>query len=288
MGLLSALIVGPCVAPPLAGALLYIGQSGDVVLGGLALFVLSLGMGTPLLLIGTSAGRWLPRAGAWMEAVKAVFGVLLLAVALGMLERILPAALTLPLWAALYIVCAVYLGALEPLHAAASGWQWLKKGVGVVVLVQGVLVLIGAASGGDDPFQPLRHLRIAEGTAGEMSVTPAFRHVADLAALEREFAADKGRPVLLDFYADWCVECKRMERYTFSDPEIRAALAEVVLLQADVTKNTTADKALLRHFSLIGPPAILFFGPDGAERPPRVVGFMDAGQFRTYLEGVLR
>ncbi|CAK0771675.1 Thiol:disulfide interchange protein DsbD [Gammaproteobacteria bacterium] len=295
MGFLSALIVGPCVAPPLAGALIYISRSGDAILGGLALFSMSMGMGTPLLVIGTTEGRWLPRAGVWMNAVKAIFGVLLLVVALEMLERILPTAVTLILWATLYIVCGVYLGALDHLPTGISGWQRLWKGIGLVLLVQGILVLTGAASGSDDPFQPLKALQLhraitpthltAIGTTDGAPNAPTFRRVADSMALDRALATAEGRPILLDFYADWCVECKRMERTTFTDPAVRAALADVILLQADVTKNTAADQALLRRFELFGPPALLFFGPDGTERrDARLIGFIDAGQFRAHLE----
>ncbi len=288
MGCLSALIVSPCVAPPLAGTLLYISQSGNAVLGGLALFSMSMGMGMPLLIIGTTGGRWLPRVGAWMHAIKILFGVLLLWVALEMLERVLPSAITMPLWAVLCIVCGVYLGALD--HTAeASGWQTFRKGLGIVLLAQGVLVLIGAASGSDNLLQPLNHLRAAEAPLatsmeGRSHGVLSFESVASLQALDQRLATVGGRLVLLDFYADWCVECKRMEQTTFADPSVRAALSEVILLRVDVTKNTEADQAFLRRFDLFGPPALLFFAENGVERrAARLIGFADAAQLRTHL-----
>jgi len=284
MGLLSALIVGPCVAPPLAGALIYIGQTGDALLGGLALFALSLGMGAPLILIGTSAGKLLPRAGAWMDTVKAVFGVGLLAVAIMLLERILPPALSMLLWGSLLICSAIYLGALRDLPVEASGWARLWKGIGFVLLVYGSLMLVGAAAGGKDTMQPLRGLALTGGGAEAGAAHGlAFTRIKGIAELERQLAAAKaaGRPVMLDFYADWCVSCKELERYTFSDPQVIAALAGFVLLQADVTADDAEDRALLQgRFGMPGPPAILFWGRDGVERTAhRVVGFMPAAEF---------
>lgn len=289
MGALSALIVGPCVAAPLAGALIYIGQTGDAVLGGLALFAMGLGMGIPLLAIGASAGKLLPRAGTWMNAVKAVFGVGMLAIAVWLLERILPPAATLFLWALLLIIPAIYLGALDALPHPAPGWRKLWKGLGIVMLSYGVLLLIGAASNGTDPLQPLRGLYA--GAARAAVPSQSFRKVKSLPDLNREIAAAEagGQWVMLDFYADWCVSCKEMERYTFADPKVQERMRGMVLLQADVTANSEADQALLRHFGLVGPPATLFFGPDRRERTAyRVVGYMDAGQFLDHLQKVIR
>ncbi len=293
MGFLSALIVGPCVAAPLAGALIYIGQTGDAVLGGAALFSLSLGMGAPLLLIGTSAGKLLPKAGPWMDAIKAVFGVLLLGVAIWMLERILPAALTMTLWAALLIVSAIYLGALDHLAPGASGWRRLWKGAGLVMLLYGAVLLVGAAGGGRDLFQPLRGLGLVQGgalQAGTRHEGLAFKPIKSVDYLRREEAQAnaQGRGVMLDFYADWCVTCKQMERETFSDAGVQARLADTLLLQADVTDNDAVDLALLREFGLIGPPTILFFGRDGSERRHlRVMGFMDAADFSRQIDAAL-
>ncbi|MFO7640757.1 MAG: protein-disulfide reductase DsbD [Candidatus Competibacteraceae bacterium] len=286
MGFLSALIVGPCVAPPLIGALTFIAVTGDLTLGAVALFALSLGMGAPLLVIGASAGHWLPRAGHWMERTKAVFGVLLLAVALWLLERILPAAVGMALWATLSIVTATYMGALQPVAHGAPAWRTLVKGLGLVLMIYGVLLLVGAAAGGRDPLQPLRGV----GLLAEARDVPAlaFQPVKSVAEVEQAVRAAGGGPVLLDFYADWCVSCKELERDTFTDPAVRATLAGMVTLKADVTAHDAADRELLQHFGVIGPPAILFFGPDGQERREyRVVGFMDAARFDAHLRSLL-
>jgi len=286
MGLLSALIVGPCVAPPLFGALIYISQTGDAVLGGVALFALSLGMGAPLIAIGTSAGKLLPRAGAWMDAVKAVFGVLLLAVAVLLLERILPPSVIMLLWGLLLICSAVYLGALTQPNPGASGWSKLWKGLGVFLLIYGALMVVGAAAGGKDTLQPLRGIGVGAGPGGD-AAHATFKRVKTVADLDRELAAatDSGKPVMLDFYADWCVACKEMERYTFSDPTVIAEMSRFVLLQADVTANDAADQALIQgRFGIPGPPAMLFFGPSGEElRNYRLVGFTPAAQFAEHL-----
>ena len=289
MGALSALIVGPCVAPPLMGALIFIGQTGDAVLGFFALLGLGLGMGAPLLAIGTSAGKLLPRAGAWMDAVKAVFGVLLLAVAILLVERVLPAAVAMLLWGLLLISSGIYLGALTSLDADASGWRKLWKSLGIAVLVYGILMLVGVAAGGKDTIQPLRGLAPAGGGAGS-AAHAEFKRIKTVADLDREVAAAAaaGKPVMLDFYADWCVSCKEMERYTFPDPRVIAAMERFVLLQADVTANDAEDKALMQErFGLPGPPAMLFFDTDGNElRGYRLVGFVPADEFAAHLREV--
>lgn len=288
MGFLSALIVGPCVAAPLAAALLVIGQTGDTVLGGSALFALSMGMGLPLLAIGTGAGKLLPKAGGWMNAVKGVFGVLLLAVAIWMLERIIPTVASMALWAALLITSAVYMGALEKLDVDATGWRKLWKGVGLILLVYGVLVLAGVASGGRDVLQPLRGSTFAAGATGSAVAATKleFRPVKSVADLEREIrqANTQGKTVMLDFFAEWCTECHRMEKNTFSSADVQGALTNTVSLQADVTANDAIDKALLQHFKLIGPPAILFFDGTGQELSRhRVVGYMNAEEFTAHV-----
>lgn len=288
MGSLSAIIVGPCMAAPLAGALIYIGQTGDWVLGGLALFAMGLGMGVPLMIIGTSAGKLLPKAGVWMNAVKGVFGVGMLAVAVSLLERIVPPAFALFLWACLLMVPAVYLGALEPLPAHCSGWRKLWKGVGLVMLTYGVLLLIGVANNGSDPLQPLRGLQGA--VAAAPTEANAFVRVRSTAELERELrsAQAQGKWALVDYYADWCTSCKEMERYTFGDPRVKSALARVALIQVDVTGTDEREKELLQRFNLIGPPATLFFGPDGRERKDkRLVGYMAADEFLKLLQRVM-
>ncbi|TAN52729.1 MAG: protein-disulfide reductase DsbD [Methylococcaceae bacterium] len=291
MGFLSTLIVGPCVAAPLAGALIYIGQTGDALLGGVALFSMGFGAGLPLLAIGTSAGKLLPRAGHWMHATKAVFGVGLLAVAVWLLERVLPSALSMTAWALLLIIPAVFMGALDHLAPDVSGWRRLWKGVGLAMLTYGILLLIGVAADSRDPLQPLRVL--GAGSAQAQSIeqaAPLFQTVRSSAELEQKLAAahGQGRAVLLDFYADWCISCKEMERYTFADPRVRQALSNVVLLKADISANSDDDAALLKRFQLIGPPATLFFGPDGQEKPAfRVIGFMDAEHFLHHLQQAL-
>ena len=288
MGFLSALIVGPCVAPPLIGALTFIAVTGDVALGAAALFALSLGMGAPLLIIGASTGHWLPHAGHWMERIKTVFGVLLLVVALWLLERILPAAISMVLWATLLIVVATYMGALQPVVHGAPAWRTLVKGLGLVLLIYGVLLLVGVAAGGRDPLQPLRGIGLLANAANAARPL-TFRPVKTVAELDLALREASGRPVMLDFYADWCVSCKELERETFADPTVRAALTGLVTLQADVTANDEADQALLQRFGVIGPPAILFFGPDGQEhRDRRVVGFMAAEPFNAHLRSVLQ
>jgi thiol:disulfide interchange protein DsbD len=277
MGALSALIVGPCVAAPLAGALLYIGQTGDAVLGGTALFVMALGMGVPLLIVGLSAGTLLPRAGAWMEAVKKGFGVLLLATAVWLVSPVIPAVVQMLAWATLLIIPAIYLHALDPLPSNAKGWQRFWKGIGIVMLLTGAALLIGALAGGRDPLQPLAALR-GQAVAAETRKLP-FEPVVSLADLEAKIMA-AGQPVMLDFYADWCVSCKEMERFTFSDPAVQAKLAGFKLLKADVTANSADDKALLARFGLFGPPGILFFDKSGKEnKSVRIVGFMGAPEF---------
>jgi thiol:disulfide interchange protein DsbD len=289
MGALSALIVGPCVAPPLMGALIFIGQTGDAVLGFFALLGLGLGMGAPLLAIGTSAGKLLPRAGGWMDAVKAVFGVLLLAVAILLVERILPAAVAMLLWGLLLIASGVYMGALTSLTAESGGWAKLWKSIGLALLVYGMLMLVGAAAGGKDTIQPLRGLAPAGGSAAA-AAHAEFKRIKTVEDLDREVAAAAaaGKPVMLDFYADWCVSCKEMERYTFPEPEVVAAMEKFVLLQADVTANDAEDKALMQgRFGLPGPPAMMFFDASGEElRGYRLVGFVPAEEFAAHLREI--
>jgi thiol:disulfide interchange protein DsbD len=289
MGSLSSLIVGPCVAAPLAGALIFIGQTGDAVLGGSALFVLGLGMGVPLLLLGASAGKLLPKAGNWLNSTKAVFGVIMLAVAVWMLSRILPGNVTMMLWAMLLIFPAIYLSAVDPLPENCSGWRKLWKGLGLMMLAYGLLLLIGFSLGNSNPLKPL------EGFGANTTVQAAepglrFERVTSIAELEARInqAAANHQPVMLDFYADWCISCKEMEAYTFTDPRVKQALQGFVLLQVDVTNNTDDDKALLAKFNLIGPPATLFFGVDRQEKTNhRVIGYQDAEAFIKLLQRVI-
>jgi thiol:disulfide interchange protein DsbD len=284
MGALSALIVGPCVAAPLAGALIYIGKTGDIVLGGSALFAMGFGMGIPLLLMGASAGKLLPKAGNWMNSTKAVFGVIMLAVSVWMLDRILPASVTMLLWAILLIIPSIYLYAIDALPENASGWQKLLKGFGVIMLSYGVILLIGLAIGNTNPLKPLSGMgMIAQGVEQKL----AFKKITSLTDLEENLqqAGNNQQWVMLDFYADWCISCKEMEAYTFTDSRVINKLSKVMLLKADVTANSEADKALLKRFKLIGPPGIIFFDPTQKERHEmRIIGYQDADKFISQLD----
>jgi thioredoxin:protein disulfide reductase len=296
MGGLSALIVGPCVAAPLAGALVYIGQTRDVMLGGVALFSLAMGMSVPLLLVGVSAGSLLPRAGAWMETVKRCFGVLLLAVAWWMVSPVLSAWAVMLGWAVLALGSAVALHAFDRLPEGARGLHRLGKSLGLVLALVGGAQLLGVLSGGRDVLQPLAHLASARaagpGVLGEAVAAPApdvrFVPVRTVAELEQRLAS-AGRPVMLDFYADWCTSCQEMERQTFQQPEVQAQLARLQPLRVDVTANTAADRALLKRFGLFGPPGIVFFDAHGQElADARVIGYQEASAFSQQLQRVLR
>ncbi len=281
MGVLSALIVGPCVAAPLAGALVYLSKSRDIVLGGTALFVMALGMGLPLLLVGASAGALLPRAGAWMESVKRFFGVLLLVVAIWLVTPVIPTWAVMLLWASLLIGSAMFLHAIDSLPDQASGYRRLWKGVGIASLVGGIAMLVGVLSGAKDPLQPLAALG---GAKPHATSEAQFQRVKNVAELDQRIAAAKGKYVMLDFYADWCVSCKEMERFTFADAKVQTQLKDTILLQADVTANSADDKALLQRFGLFGPPGIILFDRDGEEiKSFRVIGYQTSEQFLVEL-----
>ncbi|MBC2770987.1 protein-disulfide reductase DsbD [Pusillimonas minor] len=289
MGVLSAVIVGPCVAAPLAGALLYIGQTGDVVLGGLALFSLAIGMGVPLLIFGTTAGALLPKAGSWMKSVQHFFGVTMLAVAIYLISPVIPSVVHMSLWAALLIISAMYLKALDPLPDGSAGFVRLGKGVGVIALSSGLALLIGVLSGGRDVLQPLRSLS-GPGAAAMQDIGSTelqFKKVTSLADLESQLQGAEGRYVMLDFWADWCISCKEMERFTFTDAQVRKRLKDVVLLKADVTANDAEDQALLKRFGLFGPPGIIFFDRQGAEIDFQVIGFQAPQKFLRSLDSVM-
>jgi len=268
MGGLSALLVGPCVAAPLAGALVYISQTRDVVLGGTALFALAAGMSVPLLLLGLSAGALLPRAGRWMEHVKTLFGILLLGVALWLVSPVLPIQVTMLIAAAGTLVLLSWFGAFDAARPR------LLRGAGMVLALWAVAMMGGALSGGDSFLQPLRHLARAGGGTAVVAATegPSFRRITSVGELESALEGTT-RPVVLDMVADWCIACKEMERATFRDPGVRPRLERALLLQADVTANSPEAKALLKRFGLFGPPAVIFFDAHGTELPARTIGF---------------
>jgi thiol:disulfide interchange protein DsbD len=274
MGAISALIVGPCVAAPLAAALVYISQSRDVFIGGAALFAMAVGMSVPLLLVGVSAGALLPKAGVWMDNVKRFFGVLMLAVGWWLVSPVLPGAVQMMGWAALFVGYGMYL--------LLNKGQWLAKSVGVIAAVLGVMQLVGVVSGGRDSLAPLAHL------SGKAHETPlAFQRVKTVQQLDAVLAQTNGKTVMLDFYADWCVSCKEMEKLTFVDPNVRAKLTNTLLLQVDVTANDDDDKAMLKRFGLFGPPGIILFDKQGKEIPnARVIGFQDAAKFTASLSAL--
>ena len=305
MGAISALIVGPCVAAPLAGALLYISQTRDVWLGGGSLFAMAWGMGLPLLVLGASAGTLLPKAGAWMEDVKVFFGVLLLGTAWWMLSPVISAQTNLIGWAVLAIFSGMLMGTFEPKNQNQSILlQAIKKTIGFILMLLAMFWLIGALTGARSLINPLSQLTLAKTSAnignsqtGQASqgnasnllsnVMPTFQIVDSVEALQIALAQTT-KPVMLDFYADWCVSCKEMEAFTFTDPKVIERMQKMILLKADVTKNTPQDRALLKKFNLFGPPGIIFFDTRGNEiNSIRVVGFQNADKFTQILDRVL-
>jgi len=281
MGVLSALIVTTCVAPPLVASMTVIAKAGDVTRGALSLFAMSMGMGLPLLVVGTSAGRLLPKAGAWMDKVKGAFGFMMLGLAIWLLERILPGPVTMAMWAALVFTAGIFLGAFQSLAEAATPAQKLGKAGGLLASIYGAALLVGALSGQHNPLQPLRF-----GAPEQAVAELEFRRIKSVDDLERELqqASAAGRTVMLDFYADWCVSCKEMEHYTFTDATVQDELRDTLLLQADVTANDELDQALLQRFGIFGPPTIMFFDGHGREQTSyRVVGFMPADEFSAHI-----
>ena len=338
MGALSALIVGPCVAAPLAGALLYISQTGDVFLGGAALFAMAWGMGVPLLLMGASAGKLMPRAGAWMEGVKQFFGLLLLATAWWMVTPLMPTWIQILGWAVLAMFAAVLLRPFEPITSESGVSGACRKTLGLLLIVLSTVWILGVASGGRSLLQPLNHLSLSNSHPAMMGIStvapvttpitpqgsmdgsssrigkqqllgtptvnlssttaqspgalkagpPSFQLVRTVAELE-QLLAQSTRPVMLDFYADWCVSCKEMEAFTFVDPRVIQRMSQMLLLKVDVTANNADDRALMKKFRLFGPPGIIFFSPGGHERKDvRVVGFQDATRFTATLDRALK
>ncbi len=286
MGVLSALIVGPCMAPPLMGILLFISQTGDPLLGGSALFVMSLGMGIPLIIIGTSAGKLMPRAGVWMDTVKAVFGVAMLGIAIWMLERVLPEIIIMWFWAVLIFASGIYMGALTPINNTTTGWSRLWKAFGLILMLYASLLIIGASSGNSNYLQPLKGYTQSAGAANTTAQHLRFEKIKSLADLEHKLAMAKeqNKAVMLDFYADWCTYCKSMENTTFKSAEVLAAVDGFIVLQANVTDMDDTDKELLKSFQIPAPPAILFFSPgSGENRNFRVVGYKDGADFSRHI-----
>ena len=286
MGFISTLIVGPCITAPLAGALIYIAKTGDALIGGAALFALGLGMGAPLLLIGTSAGKLVPRAGAWMDAVKHFFGIVMLAMAIYMISRFVPTVVAMTLFGILAIVSGIRFGATDSIGKDSSQWQRVSKGIGLVILLYGVALLVGALSGVGSYTTPLRGIVSSNSAVSETNGHLVFAPVKSVDELQRivSKASQENRPVMLDFYADWCISCKEMEAFTFTDSSVQALLKNAVVIQADVTANDDLDKALLKKFDLFGPPGIIFYDTSGKElRAARVVGFMPADKFSRHL-----
>ena len=291
MGALSALIVTACVAPALIAALTVMAQTGDMLRSGTALFAMSLGMGAPLLLVGAAQGKFLPKAGPWMVAVRNSFGFMMLGLAVWMLSRILPGEVTMLLWAILIFMAGVFMGGLTTLTGDSTGTQKLGKGFGFLAIIYGVVLLLGALTGGSNPLKPLASINVGGGSViVEAEHELPFKRIKTVDDLDRELAASssQGKTAFLDFYADWCVSCKEMEAYTFTDGEVQAELSNSVWLQADVTANDEADQALLNRFGVFGPPTIIFFGADGQQRHGyEVVGYMKAKDFVKHLRQAL-
>jgi len=287
MGFLSALIVGPCVAPPLAGALIYIGQTGDALLGGLSLFVMSLGMGAPLLAVGAGVSR-LPQAGIWMDNIKYVFGVLMLAVAIYLLDRVLPDIVSLALWATLLTIAPIAMGALNKFDSSSTPWQRIFKSLGLIVLGYGILVWMLVARGGGDMLKPLSHWSSNSTIQSEESYHVKFNQIKSIGELDKVLADSKtsGQIVMLDFYADWCISCKEIEKFVFSSPQVAEALKNIITVQADVTLNDSLDKELMSSLNIIGPPAILFFSGGSEVRARRIIGEIGAQAFLQNLSKI--
>ena len=288
MGFLSALIVGPCVAPPLAGALIYIGQTGDAILGGLALFSMSLGMGMPLILVGTGAGKFMPKPGGWMSAVSKVFGVVMLGVAIWMLERILPSSVALLLWALLFIGSAVYLRSFETIAPDSHWFAYLKKTIGLTLFVYGLFLMFGGFTGATSMIDPLKVLKQRSVVSAALEQKPLFEEVRDFKDFKKRLQSAK-KPVILDITAKWCASCKELEEITFADPRVQKALRNFEALRLDVTDNSESDKSFMKKFGVFGPPAIIFFDKDKKEiRSLRIVGFKDPKEFLKILQEAQR
>ena len=289
IGAISSLIVTACVAPPLVATLMVIGQTGDVLRGGIALLAMSFGMGTPLIVIGTSAGKLLPKAGEWMNKVKNVFGFLMLGLAIYMLSRILDATVILALWGILVLFMGVFLGGLNSIDKSSKNSEKGAKGFGLLTIIYGASLILGSLSGNTNPLQPLANIGIMN---GQKTITNElhFKRIKSLDNLYSELAQAKlqNKSVMLDFYADWCVSCKEMEAYTFTDEQVINSLTNTILLQADVTANDEIDQALLNELNVFGPPTIIFYNKNGIKKNGyEVVGYMKAKEFARHTQSAL-
>ncbi|MDD2369202.1 MAG: protein-disulfide reductase DsbD [Sulfuricurvum sp.] len=286
MGFLSALIVGPCVAAPLAGALIYIGQTGDALLGGTALFSLSIGMGVPLIAIGTSAGKFMPRPGVWMDNIKSIFGVMLIGISIWMISRILDENISLMLWGALAVFVAVNMGALEPIRGRCIRCQRAnKKALGIIIFLYGMSLLLGGMAGATNPLHPLNPFLPNQASASvNQPQHKSFEKITSLQELDAILAQNKGKKVMVDFYADWCTACKEYESKTFSDESVKTAMDKYVLVQVNLTANDDKAKEISSKFGIFGPPAILFFDENGVhQKDADIVGFKEPQEFIKHL-----
>lgn len=289
MGFLSALIVGPCVAAPLAGALIYIGQTGDALLGGAALFALSIGMGVPLIAVGTTAGKFMPRPGAWMDNVKSIFGVMLIGVSIWMISRIIDENISMMLWGSLAIFVAVNIGALEPIRGRCIRCgRANRKALGIIIFLYGMSLLLGGMSGAQNPLHPLDPFLPNKTSAAVNEPShKTFEKITSIDELDAIMRENAGKPILVDFYADWCTACKELEEKTFSDESVKTAMDKYVLVQVDLTANDEAAKAISSKYGIFGPPAILFFDTNGTRiKSADVIGFKEPREFLDHLEGV--
>lgn len=290
MGFLSALIVGPCVAAPLAGALIYIGQTGDAFLGGIALFSLSIGMGMPLLAVGTTAGKFMPRPGAWMDAIKSIFGIMLLGVAIWMISRVLEENMTMLLWGGLAVFVAINLGALEPIEGKAS-WSLAsnRKAIGVMTLLYGMSLLLGGMAGSTSPLHPLDPFIVSNRTVAVSNASnhKTFEVVHSNQELDKLLDQNKGKKIMIDFSAEWCTSCKEYDEITFADEAVATAMDEFVLIRVDLTGNTAEGQAVSKRFGLFGPPAVLFFNEQGEHLKEKdIVGFKEPKEFLSHIKSL--
>ena len=288
MGFLSALIVGPCVAPPLAGALIYIGQTGDALLGGAALFIMSIGMGVPLFLVGIGAGKFMPKPGGWMQNVSRVFGVVMLAVAIYLISRVIPDMITMLLWAFLLIGSAIYLGALEPLKEGISGMAKMSKVLGIIFLIYGIMLFVGAFLGSTNPLNPLEKLQSTSYKGVSQDIKNNFTVVKNEKELEK-IVNSSTKPVMVDFSAKWCVSCKELDEKTFKDPRVINLLKNFTLVRVDVTDNTKEQKDMMKKYGVFGPPVILFFDKNHKIlRSEKIVGYIGADEFIKHITQILQ